>query len=94
MPEVSSECLGHFWRAEVGQFWRAPKSLNEFRHSSTCAAVIPHVWMLIVLPEPVTAGLHSPVEEADPAGCLGACANTHDASRTIDAIFIASWYHF
>ena len=25
MPEVSSECLGHFWRAEVGQFWRAPK---------------------------------------------------------------------
>ena len=26
MPEVSSECLGHFWRAEVGQFWRAPKA--------------------------------------------------------------------
>ena len=22
---VSSECLGHFWRAEVGQFWKAPK---------------------------------------------------------------------
>jgi len=23
---VSSECLGHFWRAEVGRFWKAPKS--------------------------------------------------------------------
>lgn len=22
---LSSECLGHFWRAEVGQFWKAPK---------------------------------------------------------------------
>ena len=22
---VSSECLGHFWRAEVGHFWKAPK---------------------------------------------------------------------
>ena len=24
-PAVSSECLGHFWRAEVGHFWKAPK---------------------------------------------------------------------
>jgi hypothetical protein len=24
---LSSECLGHFWRAEVGQFWKAPKPL-------------------------------------------------------------------
>jgi ABC-type antimicrobial peptide transport system permease subunit len=23
---VSSECLGHFWRAPVGKFWRAPKT--------------------------------------------------------------------
>ena len=22
---LSSECLGQFWRAEVGQFWKAPK---------------------------------------------------------------------
>ena len=22
---VSLECLDHFWRAEVGHFWRAPK---------------------------------------------------------------------
>ena len=25
---VSSECLGHFWRAEVGNFSRAPKGRN------------------------------------------------------------------
>ena len=25
---LSSECLGHFWRAEVGQFWKAPKSFS------------------------------------------------------------------
>ena len=24
---VSSECLGHFWRAEVGHFWKAPKAV-------------------------------------------------------------------
>jgi len=32
MPEVSSECLGHFWRAEVGQFWRAPKIRTYLDH--------------------------------------------------------------
>jgi len=26
---VSSECLGHFWRAEVGRFWKAPKGRRE-----------------------------------------------------------------
>jgi hypothetical protein len=24
---ISSECLGHFWRARVGQFWKAPKAI-------------------------------------------------------------------
>src|ERR1035438_3246991 len=24
-PLIKSECLGHFWRAWAGQFWRAPK---------------------------------------------------------------------
>jgi hypothetical protein len=23
---VSLECLGHFWRADVGHFWKAPKA--------------------------------------------------------------------
>jgi hypothetical protein len=23
---LNSECLGHFWRARLGQFWRAPKA--------------------------------------------------------------------
>jgi hypothetical protein len=26
---VSSECLGHFCRAEAGQFWKAPKTDRE-----------------------------------------------------------------
>ena len=26
---LSSECLGQFWRAEVGQFWKAPKVVSE-----------------------------------------------------------------
>jgi hypothetical protein len=26
LRRVSSECLGHFWRVWLGQFWRAPKN--------------------------------------------------------------------
>jgi hypothetical protein len=32
---VSSECLGHFWRAEVGRFWKAPKRWARSVHSFT-----------------------------------------------------------
>jgi hypothetical protein len=30
---VSSECLGHFCRAEAGQFWKAPKWNDSTGHS-------------------------------------------------------------
>ncbi|HEY5162220.1 MAG TPA: hypothetical protein VII81_04330, partial [Terriglobales bacterium] len=32
-PRVRSECLGHFWRAPVGQFSRAPKDFHDLNYT-------------------------------------------------------------
>ena len=36
---ISSESLGHFWRAEVGQFWKAPKFSSSTYYAKL---VLPH----------------------------------------------------
>jgi hypothetical protein len=35
---VSLECLGHFCRADVGHFWKAPKDLNKSSVSASGSA--------------------------------------------------------